>query len=78
MLLGLALPAMLSYGQTTISGQITDREDSTALPYVSVIIYRYQSNKILAYTQTDTLGRYFLQLWDVATGVVQAGSSNRD
>jgi len=62
LLLGLALPAMLSYGQTTISGQITDREDSKVLPYVSVIIYRYQSNKILAYTQTDTLGHYSLRI----------------
>ncbi len=51
-----------SFGQTKISGQVTDKTDSTSLPYVSVIIYKYQSNKILDYTQTNADGYYVLEI----------------
>ncbi len=51
-----------AFGQTKINGQITDKKDSTALPYVSVIIYKYQSNKILDYTQSDVNGYYTLEI----------------
>ena len=52
----------LSYGQTTITGQITDASDSTAVSFASVVIYQYQSNKILNYTQTDIEGFYHLEI----------------
>ena len=51
-----------SYGQTTITGQITDASDSTAVSFASVVIYQYQSNKILNYTQTDIEGFYHLEI----------------
>lgn len=49
-------------GQTKIDGKITNASDSFAIPFVSVIIYQYQSNKILDYVQTDVEGFYALEI----------------
>ena len=51
-----------SFGQTIIRGQITDAKDSISLSYVSVVIYKYQSNKILDYAQTDDKGYYSVEI----------------
>ena len=49
-------------GQTIIKGTIADKSDSSPLPFVSVIVYQYQTNKILSYTQTDDAGFYKLEV----------------
>lgn len=58
----LLLTAFLSAGQTTIQGSVIDSNDSTSLPFVSVILYQYQSEKIIEYTQSDLDGNYKLVL----------------
>jgi len=60
-LAGLLLSSIIlsSYAQQgSIFGEVIDEIDSTALPFVSVIIYEYQSDKIVDYTQTDEAGRF--------------------
>ncbi len=51
-----------THGQTKINGSITDASDSTAVSFASVVIYQYQSNKILGYTQTDIEGFYTIEI----------------
>ena len=56
------LISTFSFGQTVIQGSITDAVDSTTLPFVSAILYQYQSNKIINYTQSDVDGNYQLKV----------------
>lgn len=65
----LFLLVFLAHGlsQTKISGKITDSSDSTVLPFVSVILYQYRSNKIIDYTQTNADGNYSLEIPAVAS-----------
>ena len=48
--------------QSVLQGKITDQIDSSSLPFVSVIIYQYQTNKIIDYTQTDVNGNFHLEI----------------
>ncbi len=46
------------FSQTILQGKITDQSDTSVLPFVSVILYQYQTNKIIDYTQSDVDGNY--------------------
>ena len=50
--------------QVIVTGVIIDKSDSTGLPFVSVILYQYQSSKMLDYTQTDDNGNFSLTIPD--------------
>lgn len=49
--------------QSTLVGKTFDQSDSTTpLPFVSIIVYQYGSNKIVNYTQSDVDGKYLLTI----------------
>ncbi|MBC6427224.1 MAG: hypothetical protein GDA51_12350 [Ekhidna sp.] len=50
------------FSQSSLWGNISDRADSTGVSFVSVILYRYQSNKIIGYTQSDVDGNYQIEI----------------
>ena len=55
-----SLASTISYGQLNVSGSIKDSESGEAVPFVSVVIYQFQSNKIVTYTQSDQEGKFNL------------------
>ena len=63
---GLLASALLWGGclsaQVTLSGQVVDQQDEGPIVGAMITISRYQSAQILAYTRTDTAGRYVLEL----------------
>ncbi len=48
--------------QVQLQGEIKDILDSTSVPFATLVLYPYQSSKILAYTQSDEDGKYLLQI----------------
>ncbi len=48
--------------QLVLEGNVYDGNDSTALPYTTLIAKYFQSNTILGYTTSDAKGRYRLPL----------------
>lgn len=64
------LISTFSVAQTEIFGTIKDATDSTGVPFATVILYPYQSSKILTYTQTDAEGNYKLKLKKTEVGVL--------
>jgi hypothetical protein len=59
-----------SKAQTEIFGTIKDATDSTGVPFATVILYPYQSSKILTYTQTDVDGNYKIKLKKTQVGIL--------
>ena len=49
-------------GQTTVSGTITDQQSNEKIPFVSVVIYQFQSNQIVDYAQSDQQGNFSLSI----------------
>ncbi len=64
------LISTFSVAQTEIFGTIKDATDSTGVPFATVIIYPYQSSKILTYTQTDVDGNYKIKLKKTQIGIL--------
>jgi len=69
------LSCSVTYAQLTLTGQITDSVDNTAVGFVSIVVYQYQTNKILTYTQTDESGNYTLQLPPSQSGIATLKTS---
>lgn len=51
-----------SDAQSILKGKILDKSDTTALPFVSVILYQYGSTQILGYIQSDVDGNYLITI----------------
>lgn len=70
-----SLISTFSVAQTEIFGTIKDATDSTGVPFATVIIYPYQSSKILTYTQTDAEGNYKLKIKKTEIGILTLKSN---
>lgn len=51
-----------TFAQSILRGKITDQSDNTVLPFVSVILYQYQTNNIIDYTQSGIDGNFRIDI----------------
>ncbi|MEL7147535.1 MAG: carboxypeptidase-like regulatory domain-containing protein, partial [Bacteroidota bacterium] len=51
-----------AFAQVDISGTISDQQSDEPIPFVSVVIYQFQSSKIVDYTQSDQEGNFLLSI----------------
>lgn len=61
-------------GQALLEGTVRDAQTEEALEFVTIMAYDYYSNNILSYTQTDSLGKFSLQV-PVLRGIVTIKTS---